>query len=94
MNLGKFKIILDSILKFLLLIGGRPMRYINLKKYQVKNITDIKSLKHQEKSQWNFLPQKKWYLKFEDHWEPGEDAALSKLKKYINEDIDHYKEGR
>ena len=41
-----------------------------------------------------FFTSKKWYLKFEDHWEPGEDAALSKLKKYINEDIDHYKEGR
>ena len=64
------------------------------KKYQVKDISVIKSLKHQEKSQWNFLPKKNWYLKFEDHWEPGEEAALLKLKKYINEDIDYYKEGR
>ena len=28
------------------------------KKYQVKDISVIKSLKHQEKSQWNFLPKK------------------------------------
>ena len=38
------------------------------KKYQIKYIINIKPLKHQEKSSWNFLPQKKWYLKFEDYW--------------------------
>ena len=64
------------------------------KKYQIKDIINIKPLKHQEKSSWNFLPQKKWYLKFEDYWMPGEDAALSKLTKYIHDDIDHYKQGR
>lgn len=64
------------------------------KKYQIKDITHIKPLKHQEKLAWNFLPPKKWYLKFENYWTPGEDAALLKLAKYIDDDIDNYKEGR
>ena len=64
------------------------------KKYRIKDITHIKPLKHQEKFAWNFLPPKKWYLKFENYWTPGEDAALLKLAKYIDDDIDNYKEGR
>ena len=37
---------------------------------------------------------KKWYQKFSNYWKPGEEAALEKLKYYINNHIDNYKEGR
>ena len=64
------------------------------KKYQINSIKTINPLNHQEKSQWNFLPSKKWYEKFSQFWKPGEEEALLKLESYLNNDIDNYKEGR
>ena len=64
------------------------------KKYQITSLKSIDPLEHNEKTQWNFLPSKKWYQKFSNYWKPGEEAALEKLKYYINNHIDNYKEGR
>ena len=62
------------------------------KKYQITPINLIKPLPHKEKNKWNFLPSKKWYQKFSNYWDPGEADALTKLKNYLSNDIDNYKE--
>ena len=64
------------------------------KKYQITPINLIKPLHHKEKNKWNFLPSKKWYQKFSNYWDPGEADALTKLKNYLSNNIDNYKEGR
>ncbi len=64
------------------------------KKYQIIPINLIKPLSHDEKHNWNFLPSKKWYQKFLKYWSPGEADALAKLKNYVSNNIDNYKEGR
>ncbi len=42
----------------------------------------------------NILPKKKWFKNFEKIWFPKEESALNELKKFINERITNYSEGR
>ncbi|MFN3827261.1 MAG: cryptochrome/photolyase family protein [Micavibrio sp.] len=39
-------------------------------------------------------PQPRWDIKMQDHWEIGEQGALSCLKNFIEEGLKGYKEGR
>ncbi len=38
----------------------------------------------------NILPKKKWWDKFDKHWNPSEEQALSDIKKFIKDKIDEY----
>ncbi len=40
------------------------------------------------------LPTIKWYKQLEPHWKIGEKAAQNKLKKFTNNNLTNYKEGR
>lgn len=64
------------------------------KKYQPLSIKSLKGLPHSEKNQANFLPAKKWYVKFENTWTPGEQAAHQHLQSYISQNLSVYKEAR
>ncbi|MDB9776467.1 DNA photolyase family protein [Alphaproteobacteria bacterium] len=65
------------------------------KNYSYPNIKKIVLIKHKEKIEnFNFLPNKKWYKKFEQYWIPGENCALQKIDEYIIENINTYKVNR
>ena len=40
------------------------------------------------------LPEKNWYKKFTNYWEPSEEEAFSKVKKFIKEELDNYGNNR
>ena len=65
------------------------------KNYTYPQIKKIIPLNHQEKfKEFNFLPSKKWYEKFEQYWVPGEKSALKKIDQYLIENINQYKVNR
>tara|TARA_X000000368_G_scaffold405804_1_gene383357 strand:+ start:3347 stop:4435 length:1089 start_codon:yes stop_codon:yes gene_type:complete len=69
--------------------------YFIEKNYQFDEIKNLYALDHSEViSDFNFLPPKKWYQKFEKYWKPGELGALKKIDKYIVSRIDNYRVNR
>jgi deoxyribodipyrimidine photo-lyase len=42
----------------------------------------------------DLLPEQQWRIKFEKHWCPGEAGAWRKFENFLQNSIDHYKEGR
>ena len=40
------------------------------------------------------LPPLLWYKQLEQHWQIGEKAAVRRLKRFLDEGLAHYKEGR
>lgn len=42
----------------------------------------------------NLMPNIKWYEQMEQEWQPGEDGAQKRLKSFIKEGLNGYKEGR
>ena len=65
------------------------------KNYTYSQIKKIKPIAHNEQlKEFNFLPSKKWYEKFEQYWVPGEKSALEKIDQYLIENIDQYKVNR
>ncbi|MEK9717505.1 MAG: deoxyribodipyrimidine photo-lyase, partial [Pelagibacteraceae bacterium] len=68
-------------------------KYVNSKNYspietgKVKNkVFKSENIKKIQK----ILPNKKWYLKFDKYWEPGEDIAENKIKSFLKEKINNY----
>ncbi len=51
-----------------------------------KNALDINQL--------GLLPKKPWGTKLSSHWDIGESGAHTRFQKFINEGLDHYKDGR
>ncbi len=64
------------------------------KKEKIEKLNSLNVLRHQEKSTFNFLPDKNWYQKFSKYWTPGEQNAHEQLSRYLKTDIDVYKEAR
>jgi|TARA_B110000093_G_scaffold137124_1_gene146958 deoxyribodipyrimidine photo-lyase len=65
------------------------------KNYSYLKIKKIIPIAHKEQlKEFNFLPSKKWYEKFEQYWVPGEKSALEKIDQYLIKDIDEYKINR
>ncbi len=68
-------------------------KYVNSKNYspietgKVKNkVFKSENIKKIQK----ILPNKKWYLKFDKYWIPGEDIAENKIKSFLKEKINNY----
>ena len=68
-------------------------KYVNSKNYspiengKVKNkVFKSENIKKIQK----ILPNKKWYLKFDKYWEPGDDTAENKIKSFLKEKINNY----
>lgn len=64
------------------------------KKEKIGKLNSLNVLRHQENSNFNFLPDKNWYQKFSQYWTPGEKSAHEQLSQYLKKDIDVYKEAR
>ncbi len=54
----------------------------------------VKSRSSLSIDQISLMPEIKWYKKFNSLWEIGEEAAYKKLKKFIDNGLFDYKEGR
>ena len=60
--------------------------------------TNTKYLHDKENSlginQLGLLPKKLWNTKLSSHWDIGESGAHTRFQKFIDEGLDHYKDGR
>ena len=71
-------------------------------RYLKKNIYRKKIIKFKNKSLHDnnekalnkILPKKKWYIKFQNIWNPGEDSAKISLKNFIEKKIENYDKSR
>tara|TARA_B100001057_G_C22855317_1_gene952454 strand:- start:61 stop:1452 length:1392 start_codon:yes stop_codon:yes gene_type:complete len=58
------------------------------------NILSVKSNSKVENVRKNLMPKSNWHKKFNKLWQPGEDGAIMKLKKFIEQGLIGYGQGR
>jgi len=62
--------------------------------HKPQNIKFVKTLNHTQINDINLLPQIPWYKNIIANWQVSEDAALSRLHNFIENQIHNYKIGR
>lgn len=62
---------------------------------RIKEWPSCSRFKSEQLDDWELLPTKpNWAKQFADFWQPGEQGALKKLRTFIDQHLNSYKEGR
>ena len=64
------------------------------KEKKISKCSKIKSFFDKTINEKEIFPNKNWFKKFEDYWEPSEEKALKELKNFIKIRIENYSEAR
>ena len=63
--------------------------------YRISNTPENVGVDSESLASWNLLPTKpNWAKAFGDHWQPGEDGALSKLAEFVDNNLKGYSTSR